>query len=96
MVQNEVFKNGATHGEHVLDENAKQVSGGRKSLFNTQHQNNYKYMNKKLTSSSYCAQRDGYGPELKAKILKTLEEQLKEHLYDLVQKIFSGNTKSAN
>lgn len=35
MVQNEVFKNGATHGEHVLDENAKQVSGGRKSLFNT-------------------------------------------------------------
>lgn len=41
-------------------------------------------MKKKLISSSYCAQRDGYGPELKAKILKTLEEWLKEHLYDLV------------
>ena len=35
-------------------------------------------MKKKLTSSSHHAQRDGYRPELKAKILKTLEEQLNE------------------
>ena len=35
-------------------------------------------MKKKLTSSSHHARRDGYRPELKAKILKTLEEQLNE------------------
>lgn len=52
------------------------------------------YEKKTLTPSSHHAPRDGSRPEPKAKTLKALEEKLKEHLYDLVQKkIFQGTRK---